>query len=69
VIRTCGDANNPCGNSITYSGCEAVNFSVAQSDLGLFIPFIWPSNASQSPPPQAITWDNSRHGLVQLKLQ
>jgi hypothetical protein len=61
--RSCGDAIlGACSNSITYTGFEAVNGPTAQADIGLFVPFIWPRDESQSTPQQAIAWNNGLGG-------
>ena len=63
VTPSCGDPTlGKCSNSITYSGFQAVNGGSAQSDIGLFLPFIWPRDESKSPPQQAVMWNNSLGG-------
>jgi hypothetical protein len=61
AMSSCG-VSPPCGNSITYSGFEAVNTGTAEADVGLFLPFIWPRDESQSTPQQAIAWNNGLGG-------
>ena len=49
---------------ITYCGFQVVNLlPIAEADIGLFLPFIWPRDESKLPLPlQAITWNNGLGG-------
>ena len=62
-MASCGTpALGACGNSYSVTGLLAENLGSAEADVGLFLPFAWPRDESQSPVRQFIAWNNGLGG-------